>query len=128
MNQYANAYIKAVNKEMRCSRGTKNHLLHLLAQNIERFTDENENICMQVLCDSFGSPADMAQQLMQEVTPEQQKSYYLRKKTVRIFSGVLSGILVFAMIYIFFIKQKPVIVSEEIIEDGIIYSDELSDD
>lgn len=118
MSKYVYTYLNAVKKKMLCSGAEKKQILSAFAQNVERYEEENESADLQHLCENFGSPEEMAAELMKDITPEQQNAYRKKKTVLRVIAGVLVAVLAAAAIYIFFIKQKPIMAYEEIIDWG----------
>lgn len=118
MSKAIPAYIRAVKKHMHCTGAVKQELTAGLLQKLTQCAEENDLLDMQLLCENFGSPEALAAELMQEVTPEQQKAYRIKKTVLRVIAGVLAAVCLAFVIYVLFDKQKPVIVYEEITDYG----------
>ena len=114
MSKAIPAYIRAVKKHMHCTGAVKQELTAGLLQKLTQCAEENDPVDTQLLCENFGPPATMAQELMQEVTPEQQQAYRIRKTVLRIVAGVLAAVCLAFVIYVFFVKQNPIYVHETV--------------
>ena len=112
MSKAIPAYIRAVKKHMHCTRAVKQKLTAGLFQKLTLCAEENDSVDMQLFCENFGPPEALAAELMQEVTPEQKKTYRIQKTVLQITAGVLAAIILAFAIYVFFIKQTPIYVYE----------------
>ena len=127
MSKAIPAYIRAVKKHMHCTGAVKQELTAGLLQKLTQCAEENDPVDMQLLYENFGPPEALAAELMQEVTPGQQKASRIRKTVLRIVAGVLVTVFLGFMVYVLFDKQKPIVAYEETIDDGIVSSDTTSD-
>ena len=114
MSNAISAYIRAVKKDMPCTGEVKQKLTAGLLQKLTLCAEENDSVEMQLFCENFGPPEALAAELMQEVTPEQQKAYQIRKTVLRIVAGVLAAVCLAFVIYVFFVKQNPIYVYETV--------------
>ena len=101
-----NRYMRELRRQMRCSRKTQNRLLEQFTAYQLKSLDETPDYEQMVTM--FGSPDEMAQTLMEEVSQEEQ-SIYQRKKQCLKGAGIAACILwaVFTF-YIFVIKSIPI--------------------
>ncbi len=109
MNHSAVRYKRKLKRKLQCSRGTKADLLADFTHSLDGFLDENPDATFADLGNAFGPPEEMANILMDKVNDHERHSYKVRQLVQRIVVGILAAILLLVTIYIFFIKQHPLV-------------------
>lgn len=123
MNPSVAKYKKALNKHLRCTGKVKKRLLTKFDDALRLYLEENPSPDEMALQSAFGMPEDMAKILIEEVSPLENKRYQTRTVIHNVIIGLMIAIVVALAIYIFFIKQKPVVTYDTIYDDGIICSE-----
>lgn len=123
MNRSIAKYQKTLKKHLRCTGDVKKRLLTKFDGTLQLYLEENPSPDELALQAAFGMPEDMAEILMEEVTPSESKYYRTGRTVLKVIFGILLAILIALTIFIFFIKQKPVYVYEQIIPGTVVTTD-----
>lgn len=98
-------YRNALKKELRCGNKAKKRLLAGFDQTLNIYLYENESPTFADLCAAFGSPEVMADILMAQVTPLEQKNYQRICTIKKICISILLVSFVIFTIWLFFFKE-----------------------
>lgn len=112
MNKAMKNYKKDLKKALHCTHSTKKQLLAQFEDMLSSFQSENPEPDTDILCDAFGEPNEMAQELMANLSKEevhQWKRYY---RIRRVLPVVLIIVLLVACIGIYHLKERPIIYQE----------------
>ena len=106
-------YKAELRQHLKCSRTTKNRLMENFRNMLQCFLEENESADHAALVAAFGTPSEMAATLMAEIPQEEIKRYkeHDRRKPLYIAIAILLTLLI--CVYVFFIKQKPLVQIDE---------------
>lgn len=126
MNPSIAKYKKTLKKNLRCTGDVRNRLLAKFDSTLQLYLEENPSPDELALQAAFGTPEDMAKILMEEVTPSETKHYRIGRTVLKVISGILIAILIALTIFIFFIKQKPVVVNDVIYDNGTISDEDVA--
>lgn len=118
MNKAVDQYRKDLKRFLLCSSKVKERLLNQYEYTLLFFLADNPSPTMDELNQAFGTPVVMAQTLMAEVTPEEYKKYRVIMVIKRIFIGILLGIFLIFTAYVYFVKETPINVTEQIIPEA----------
>ena len=113
MNNSVTRYEKELKKKLPCRRSEQNKLLSRFHVMLGSFLEENPAPTAQELRAAFGPPEAMAAVLSDGISPEEKTRYQNGTKLRRVIAGVLAALLLLATIYVFFIKQRPLISVDE---------------
>jgi hypothetical protein len=86
-------------------------------ETLDSFLEENPSPDFSALEEAFGSPEQMARELMETVPPHEIDQWKQRRNIRRGVAGVLACVFVAVLGYFAFLKEKPV---EITMEDRII--------
>lgn len=101
-----NRYMRELRRQMRCSRKTQNRLLEQFTAYQLNSLDETPDYEQMVTM--FGPPDEMAQTLMEEITPSEE-SAFRRSRLQRIAIGIIAGALwVLFTGYVYWMKTVPI--------------------
>ncbi len=115
MNNSVAQYERAVKKKLACGGSERRKLLERLRLMLDSYLEENPSPTAEELQNAFGPPASMAEVLSEGISPEEKARYHRSKKLLRVIAAALVAILLFATIYVFFIKQRPITSVDEAI-------------
>ncbi len=105
-------YKRALKRNLRCSRRTRERLLEKFNFSLAAFLEDTPAPGKDEIYAAFGPPKEMADTLMAEVAPEEFSRYCKNKIIIGVTSGILVSILatvlLFFSLYIYIIKQTPV--------------------
>ena len=120
MNRSVAQYRRAFKKQLACSRSTQEQLTLRFQSMLNGFLEDYPSPTMQELYNALGSPEELAKSFSADI-PAEEAVRYARKQTARrVIVGILVGLLLIATVYVFFVKQSPLISYDE----GIVYSSE----
>lgn len=108
MNAVSSAYIRAVKRQLPCSAKTKRRLINQLNKTMSDFLEENPDATLEALHTGFGTPAQLATTMMQDLPQSEYSEFRKKKKLNQTLAGILILLLVGFTIYVFFIKQNPI--------------------
>lgn len=110
-------YKKEIQKSLCCCGSTKARLLERFDRTLAPFLAECPDPDSEMLYAAFGPPESTAGLLMSEMSLEE-VTRYRRKVVVRNIVAVLFAVLFFVTtVYVYFIKQAPIEVVDEILID-----------
>lgn len=112
-------YKKAMKKNLRCCGSTKARLLERFDHTLAPFLAECPAPDEAALCAAFGPPESMAALLMAGMSVDEVMRYR-RKSLIRyIAAGLLAVLFLGLTVYVYFIKQIPIVVKDEIIIESV---------
>lgn len=111
-------YKKELTKHLRCCGRTKTRLLVRFDRTLSPFLEECDVPSMETLYTAFGPPDGMAALLMSEITSEEAAHYRRMTWAKRITAGILAALLFAFTIYVYFEKQSPLEVNNQIIVEA----------
>jgi len=124
MNNNAKRYKSKLKRKLQCSRAKKVRLLDEFSHSVDGFLEENPNANFVDLSNAFGPPEEMAKVLMDKLDDREKRAYKIRRLGLHIVAGVLSILLLFTSVYVFFIKQRPLIRDADVnITDDFVVTD-----
>lgn len=107
-------YRRALEKELRCGQNVKKRLLANFDRTLDTYLEENAEPSMDELISAFGPAENLAETLMEAVTPQERKQYE-RTTVWKVILGVILAVaLLLSTLYIWFYK-----------ETGLIYEDSV---
>lgn len=111
-------YRRILVKKLRCCKSTKMRLITSLAPTFETFSEENPNADYEALCVAFGSPEDMAKQLTQKITNEEQQKFRTKNVVCIAALSVLAALFIGFTIYVYVEKSIPTVVEYDVTDLG----------
>lgn len=120
MNASITQYKKAIKKQLLCCGATKKKLLTRLQTSLAEFEEEHPAPDTGILYDAFGPPEEMAKTLMEGVSGKEIEKYRRKKVVLRVIAGILVAALLLFTIYVFVVKQRPIVSSTEYHDYGPI--------
>ena len=121
-------YERLLKKHLRCTIAVKKRLLERFRSVLFMFSGEHPEPSISQLCEAFGPPEEMAQVLMTEVSPEEMAEYRRNKRTRRVVAGVIAAALLLFTIYVYFEKQKPLVMIDKANELGVVSTENTTAD
>lgn len=118
MNASITRYKKALRKQLLCSGTAKKELLARFQKSLVEFQEEHPAPDMQTVYDAFGPPGEMAKTLMEGVPQRDVEKYRRRRRFLRLIAGILAAVLLLFMLYVFIVKQKPIVSDWEFHDQG----------
>lgn len=113
-------YERLLKKRLRCTTAVRKRLLEKFRGALLVFLEETPEPSMNQLREAFGPPEEMAQVLMTEVSPEETAKYRRNKRIRLIAAGAIAVVFVLFTMYVYFEKQKPITIIDEVNDLGII--------
>lgn len=108
MHHPASSYRRALKRNIRCTGKQKRKLLNSFDATCRAFLSENPNPTQAQLAQAFGTPEEMADVLMAEVS-EADRKRYRRVRALRIVSiCVCAAFFIALTVYIYFLKERPI--------------------
>lgn len=123
MNSCVEQYKKMLMKHLPCGRTARKRLVCRFDGILASFLEDNFSPSADELNSAFGTPEEMAQILMAEVSSQEQAQYRKELLVKRILIGILLTAFLVLTTYIYFYKEKPITITEEIISEGTQYVD-----
>lgn len=114
MNKTTIMYIRSINKHLTCSFSTKRKLIKRFETALSNYLDDNPDATTEMLYTAFGSPEEMANVLMHDLPQKEHDVYLQQKRLFRRFAGIILTLLLCFAMYVFFLKQKPIVSNIEI--------------
>ncbi|MBR7122687.1 MAG: hypothetical protein IKC95_04460 [Oscillospiraceae bacterium] len=113
-------YEKLLKKRLRCTTAVRKRLLEKFRGALLVFLEETPEPNLNQLREAFGPPEEMAQVLMTEVPPEEMAKYRRNRRIRRIAAGAIAVVFVLFTMYVYFEKQKPLVMIDEANDLGIV--------
>jgi len=98
-------YRRAVKKKLRCGNTEKDRILEGFDQVLAAYTEEHNTPAIDDLTAAFGSPEEMAEVLMAQVSPQEQAQYHKNSLFKKIVAIILAVVLMLFTVYVLFIKE-----------------------
>ncbi len=114
MSIVATQYIRSLKKQLFCTPSTKNRLVAQFESALSNYLDENPDATLEMLYVAFGTPEQMAATMMQDLTQSEHENKHRQNRLHRFVIGTVLTLLFIFSMYIFFIKQKPIVSHVEI--------------
>lgn len=92
-------YRRSVKRLLLCGGDVRSDLIARMDKMLASFQSENPAPSFEELVRSFGTPEEMAQELMLDITPEEQETYCRKRRTVRIIAGLVAVLVVVFSLY-----------------------------
>lgn len=121
-------YEKLLKKQLRCTTAVRKQLLEKFRGALLVFLEETPEPSMNQLREAFGPPEEMAQVLMTEVSPEENTEYRRNRRIRRIAAGVIAIVFALFTMYVYFGKQKPLTITDEVNNLGIVSTESATAD
>lgn len=118
MNKHVKQYRKQLRKHLTCTREVRKNLINHFEYILLHFLSDNSSPTTADLHQAFGTPVEMAQTLMVEISPEEQAQYQKRVLVKRILAVIMLVVFLVLTAYIYLFKEKPINVSDEIVPEG----------
>lgn len=103
-----NQYKKALKKHLHCSGPVRDRLIKGFDASMTAFLEDIPSPGHEEVYAAFGSPKEMAELLMTEVTTEEAALYRRQNTLLRTVAGVLASVLLAGTIYIYFFKEQNI--------------------
>lgn len=113
-------YEKLLKKRLRCTTAVRKRLLEKFRGALLVFLEETPEPNLNQLREAFGPPEEMAQVLMTEVPPEEMAKYRRNRRIRRIAAGAIAVVFILFTMYVYFEKQKPLVMIDEANDLGIV--------
>ena len=121
-------YERLLKKQLRCTSAVKERLLEKFRSALLVFLEETPKPSLNQFHEAFGPPEEMAQVLMTEVSPEEKAEYRRNRRIRRFVAGVIAVVFVLFTMYIYFEKQKPLVMIDEANDLGIVSTESTTAD
>lgn len=92
-------YRRSVKRLLLCGGDVRSDLIARMDKMLTSFQSENPAPSFEELAKSFGTPEEMAQELMLDITPEDQETYCRKRRTVR---TIACAAIALAMIFVIY--------------------------
>lgn len=113
-------YERLLKKQLRCTTAVRKRLLEKFRGVLLVFLEETPEPSLNQLHEAFGPPEEMAQVLMTEVSPDEKAVYRRNRRIQCIAAGVIAVVFVLFTMYVYFEKQKPITIIDEVNNLGIV--------
>lgn len=80
---------------------------------LKGFLEDYPSPTTQELYTAFGTPEELAKSFSADIPPEEAARYWKKQKVRRVIAGILVALLLLATVYVFFVKQKPLVSVDE---------------
>jgi hypothetical protein len=138
MKQAVNEYKRQLKQHLSCGNRRRKELMEQFQETLDSFLEENPSPDFSALEEAFGSPEQMARELMETVPPHEVDQWKRRRNIRRGVAGVLACVFVAVLGYFAFLRARPVEVkitqtttiyaSKEEYEAGLIHDEDTSND
>lgn len=98
INKEIDEYIAEIRKDLICSSSQKNAIISDLQESVKNFVEENDIDDIHKVYDQFGTPRDIANQLISDTEPQKIKKKYKHHRVIII--GVVVAVLIVAIVII----------------------------
>lgn len=105
MTDQVTQYRRRVRRCLRCNAVTKIRLLNKLDKLLNSYIEEHDHFSAEALTDAFGSPDDMAKNLIESVTPEEMEQFHKHNKLKQVILCFILVIFMFFTIWLYFYKE-----------------------
>ena len=110
-------YTKELGRALHCSHRTRKQLMEQFNDYQHQILDDLPTPTYEQMVNSFGPPEEMAQTLMQEVSPQEYGQYRRWQVLFKLLAAVFIAVWVMFTAYVYVEKSIPIIVNETITED-----------
>lgn len=93
-------YRRSVKRLLLCGGDVRSDLIARMDKMLTSFQSENPAPSFEELAKSFGTPEEMAQELMLDITPEEQETYCRKRRTVRIIACAAVALALIFVVYV----------------------------
>ena len=121
MNHSLRAYRKALKSRLRCCAGTRRRLLTQFDQMSVSFLAENPSPSQAQFSEAFGTPQELAEQLMEEVSEQERRQYRRGRRLFWAVAAVLVLLLSVYALWMTFDARHPI----QMVEQIIIYEEDV---
>jgi uncharacterized membrane protein len=122
MKQAVNEYKRQLKQHLSCGNRRRKELMEQFQETLNNFLEENPSPDFSALEEAFGSPEQMARELMETVPPHEIDQWKQRRNIRRVVVGVLACVFVAVLGYFAFLRARPMKIT---VEDTItIYASE----
>jgi hypothetical protein len=138
MKQAVNEYQRQLKQHLSCGNRRRKELMEQFQETLDSFLEENPSPDFSALEEAFGSPEQMARELMETVPPHEVDQWKRRRNIRRGVAGVLACVFVAVLGYFAFLRAKPVEVtvqktitiykSQEEYEAGLTHDEDTNND
>jgi hypothetical protein len=115
MKQAVNEYKRQLKQHLSCGNRRRKELMEQFQETLDSFLEENPSPDFSALEEAFGSPEQMARELMETVPPHEVDQWKRVQKIKRIVAGALVCGLAVACIFVFFYKENNTVQVERTI-------------
>lgn len=105
MNGQMTQYRVAVRSNLHCGANTKNRLLAKLDRLLDAYAEEHDEASAEALIAAFGTPEEMANILMHDVTPGEMEQYRRQSVVNKSILSVLLAVFIAFTIWLYFFKE-----------------------
>lgn len=116
MNKPTKRFLRCIRKNLACSRVIRRRLMKPFLRTLELYLEEKPEPYEEDLLDAFGPPEELAEFMMESVTPGQRTRYRVGRWAVRIIAAAL--VVAFIVISMLVLQYKL---------DGFEITDEVFD-
>lgn len=121
LNKNISRYRRVLKQSLRCGIADKSRLLSQFECSISGFQEDCPAPTYAQLEEAFGPPVEMAEVLMEDISPDEQKRYRSANVLIRVLIGLFAVLFVLFALYVFCDKEYSVIeISGELIPDPTI--------
>ena len=126
MRDYLMQYKKDLKRRLQCIHSVKYRLLERFDFAAKKFLEEHPFAEEQELEAAFGPPEEMAAVLMCEVTQEEHSRYRRNRRMMQSVAGIVAVALLLFTIYIFFLKEQPMTIIDDVSDNGIVFDETIN--
>lgn len=109
----ATQYRNTVREGLHCNAAPKKRLLTKLDRLLNSYTEEHDEVSMDSLAVAFGSPAEMADTLMRDITAEEMAQYRKQSTLKKAALCVLLAVVAAFTVWLYFFKEVGLTYTEE---------------
>jgi hypothetical protein len=138
MKQAVNEYKRQLKQHLSCGNRRRKELMEQFQETLDSFLEDNPSPDFSALEEAFGSPEQMARELMETVPPHEVDQWKRRRNIRRGVAGVLACVFVAVLGYFAFLRARPIEVtiedtitiyaSKEEYEAGITHDEDTNND
>lgn len=116
MNKPTKRFLRCIRKNLACSWLNRRRLMKPFLRTLELYLEEKPEPYEEDLLDAFGPPEELAEFMMESVTPGQRTRYRVGRWAVRIVAAVLAAVFLFCSALVLKHRRDGIVVVEEIFD------------
>lgn len=116
MNKPTKRYLRSIRKNLDCSFFTRRRVMKPFERTLGLYLEEKPEPYEEDLVEAFGLPEELAEYMMESVTPGQRTRYRVGRWAVRVLAAALAAVLLFYTVVILRYKLRGFEIVDEVFD------------